>query len=121
MWIKNLTIAVAVVALTAAIEIVAQAGQHGGHGGGGGMSMPMPTTPSVKTGKYTGKVISMDQSTITVEFQRKGQTETVTLLTTGETKTKGDVTVGAQIKVKYREDGAHKIATSIEAKKAKGA
>ncbi len=86
------------------------------------MSMPMPMTPSVKTGKYTGKVIGMDQSTITVEFQRKGRAETVTLFTTGETKTKGEIAVGTEVKVKYREEGVQRIATSIEGKKkAKGA
>lgn len=95
------------------------AGQHEGHGGGGGMSMPMPTQESVKTGKYTGKVISVDPSSITVEVNKKGQTETVTFLTTDQTKTKGEIAVGAEVKVKYREERAQKVATSIETKKTK--
>lgn len=94
------------------------AGQHEGHGGGG-MSMPMPTQEFIKTGKYAGKVVSVDQSSITLEVQKKGQIETITLLTTDQTKTKGDIIVGAEVKVKYREERAQKVATSIEAKKAK--
>lgn len=81
--------------------------------------MPMPMQESVKTGKYTGKVVRVEQTSVTVEVQKKGQTETVTFLTTDQTKTKGEITVGAEVKVKYREERAQKVATSIEAKKAK--
>ena len=95
------------------------AGQHEGHGGGGGMSMPMPTQEFIKTGKYTGKVLSVDRGSITIEVRKKGQAETITFLTNDQTKTKGDIIVGAEVKVKYREEKAQKVATSIEAMKAK--
>lgn len=82
--------------------------------------MPMPMVPSVKTGKYTGKVVSVEANSITVEVKKKGQTETVTFLTTDQTKTKGDIAVGATIKVNYREEGLQKVAASLEIKKDKG-
>lgn len=73
--------------------------------------MPMPTQEFVKTGKYTGKVVGVDQSSVTLEVQKKGQIETITLLTTDQTKTKGDIIVGTEVNVKYREERAQKVAT----------
>jgi len=93
-------------------------GQHGGHGGG----MPEPTREFVKTGKYTGKVVTVDQSTIAIEVMKKGKTETFTFLKTDQTKSKGqgEAVPGAEVKIKYREEGGQMVATEIEVKKPRG-
>lgn len=83
------------------------------------MSMPMPTQPNIKTGKFTGKVIAIDRESLTVETQRKGQAESHTLRLTDQTKTKGEVSVGSEVKVNYREETSGQIATSVQAKKQK--
>lgn len=101
------------IAATSAPRLLAQ---HD-HGGGGGMSMPMPSMPTVHTGKAKGKVVSKEQSSLTVETA-KGQ---ATYMMNGGTKTKGDLVPGAKVTVKYREEHGVLTATSVEAKKRKGA
>ena len=103
--------------LLAMSQAVLVRGQHEGHGGG--LSAPMPPREFVKTGKHSGKVVSFDQSSLTVEVQKKGQTETVSLFVTDRTKSKGEIAVGAPVKVKYREEKGQKIATNIEIKRTK--
>jgi len=93
------------------------AGQHAGHGG---ISFPGPSREFSKTGKYTGKVVRVDQSSITIETQKKNQAERLTFQLTDQTETKGSVAVGADVKIKYREEMALRVVTAIEVKKAKG-
>lgn len=93
------------------------AGQHEGHGG---ISFPEPTREFIKTGKYDGKVITVDDSSITIEVQKKDQTQTFTFQITDETKTKGSIEAGSDVRMKYRENMGQKVATSIEARKPKG-
>ena len=114
---KKVIGAMVVTLLLAMSQAVLVRGQHEGHGGG--LSAPMPPREFVKTGKQSGKVVSFDQSSITVEVQKKGQTETVSLFVTDRTKTKGEIAVGAPVKVKYREEKGQTIATNIEAKRTK--
>ena len=109
--------AMVVTLLLAMSQAVLVRGQHEGHGGG--LSAPVPPLEFVKTGKHSGKVVSFDQSSITVEVQNKGQTETVRFLITDRTKTKGEIAVGAPVKVKYQDEKGIKIATNIEIKRTK--
>ncbi len=102
--------------LLAMSQAVLVRAQHEGHGGG--LSAPMPPREFVKTGKQSGKVASFDQSSITVEVRQKGQTETVSFFITDRTKTKGEIAVGAPVKIKYREEKGQKIATNIEIRRA---
>lgn len=108
---------VVALALVAANQVFLVAGQHEGHGGG--ISNPMPAREVAKTGKSTGKVVSVNQASITIEVQKKGQPETLSFLITEQTKTKGEIAVGTEVKVKYREEMAVKTATSIEVGKTK--
>ncbi|MBI4445562.1 MAG: hypothetical protein HY645_06580 [Acidobacteria bacterium] len=94
-------------------------GQHGGHGEGG-MSMPMPEHESMKTGTHTGRVLSVDQSSMALAVMKNGKVETIMLSLTDQTKTKGEIAPGTEVKVKYREEMGMKLATNIEVKKSKG-
>lgn len=115
---RNKVIGVMVVTLMllAMSQAVLVRGQHQGHGGG--LTAPMPPLEFVKTGKQSGKVASFDQSSITVEVRQKGQTETVSFFITDRTKTKGEIALGAPVKVRYREEKGQKIATNIEIRRA---
>ena len=91
--------------------------QHAGHGD---PSFPFPSAPAVRTGKAKGKIVEFDRTSITLETEQKGRTETVTYLVGDRTKIKGDLTPGADVVVKFREEDGGRMATSIEVKKAKG-
>jgi|DewCreStandDraft_2_1066082.scaffolds.fasta_scaffold22637_1 hypothetical protein len=85
-----------------------------------GSSMPMPSTPQVRTGKITGKIVDVSDSSITVETNNKGQTlRAATYLIDRRTKIKGAPTVGQEVVVKYREERGVVVATNIEVKKTK--
>ncbi len=90
--------------------------QHSGHGG---LAPSSPPTPVVQTGKMKGKIVEVDSNSITVETQKGGRTERITCLIGGNTKTKGELHLGADVVVKYREEQGIKTATSVEVKKAK--
>lgn len=114
---KLISTVLVVFALLVSSQLFLLAGQHEGHGG---VAFPEPTRESIKTGKYTGKVVSFDQSSITIETQKKGQAERLTFQLTDQTEAKGSLAVGADVKIKYREEMALRVATAIEVKKAKG-
>lgn len=99
--------------------IPAASAQHGGHGGHGGGDMSMPSVPVVKTGKVKGKIVQVNPESITVEMEKKGQTERTTYMFDGRTKKKGDLEAGTEVVVKYREVRGAPVATSVEAKKPK--
>ena len=84
-----------------------------------GSSTPMPSMPQVRTGKVTGKVVDVNDNSITVETNKKGQTLKATYLIDGRTKAKGTPAVGQEVTVKYREDRGAQVATNIEVKKSK--
>ena len=90
--------------------------QHSGHGV---PVPPSPAAPVVQTGKLKGKVVDFDPTSITLETQKKGRTERVICLIGAGTKTRGDLQIGADVVVKYREEAGNKMATSIEVKKTK--
>lgn len=92
--------------------------QHGGHSGGGG-GMSMPSVPAVRTGKVKGRLVQASPESITVETEKKGQTERSTYMLNERTKKKGDLEAGAEVVVKYREEPGAPVATSVEAKKPK--
>jgi hypothetical protein len=75
--------------------------------------------PQVRTGKVTGKVVDVNDNSITVETNKKGQTLKATYLIDGRTKAKGTPAVGQEVTVKYREDRGAQVATNIEVKKTK--
>ena len=104
----------AVVVLTAAGSIAAWA-QHAGHGG---TSAPQPAS-SVFFGKVKGKVIELSQGVITVEKLKKNQAEKIMILMDARTEVKGDLQVGADVVVKYREELGNRTATRIEVQKPK--
>ena len=88
--------------------------QHGGHGGS---STPMPSVPEVRTGKTTGKVVEVNDNSITVETNIQGETLKATYLIDRRTKTNGTPAVGQEVVVKYREERGVLVATNIEVKK----
>lgn len=106
--------AVFIVALTIAMGSIRTWAQHAGHGG----IAPQPT-PSAWFGKVKGKVVELSQSTIAVEKPKKNKTEKLVILIDGRTEVKGDVEIGADVVVKYREEFGSKTATQIEVKKPK--
>lgn len=90
------------------------------HDGAHGPSAPLPTSvPEVRTGKTTGRVVQIDENTITVETIKKNQALKATYLIDQKTKTKGSPEVGQDVVVKYREERTGPVATNIEVKKAK--
>ncbi len=90
--------------------------QHSGHGG----ALPSPPpAPVVHSGKVKGKIVAVDSTSITVETLKAGRTEKVTCFIGDKTKTKGELRVGAEVVVKYREELGIRTATSVEVKKAK--
>ena len=91
--------------------------QHGGHGGGGDYSAPPTVSESVRTGKAKGKVVEFDRTSLTLETQKKGRAVRATYMVDDRTKTKGNLEVGAEVEVKYREMPGMFMATSIEVKK----
>ena len=108
--------AVAVSVLVAAVEAPLAVAQHSGHEM---PSVPSPAAPVARTGKAQGRILELSNTSITLETQRKGRAEKVTYLMGGETKRKGDLGVGADVVVRYREERGNNIATSVEAKKQK--
>ena len=114
---KLISTVLVVFTLLVSSQLFLLAGQHEGHGG---ISLPGPSREFSKTGKYTGKVVRVDQSSITIESQKKNQAERLTFQLTDQTETKGSLAVGADVKIKYREEMALRVATAIEVKKAKG-
>jgi len=91
--------------------------QHAGHGGGGDYSPPPNMSEYVRTGKAKGRVVEFDRTSLTLEMQKKGQAVRATYLIDAGTKTKGNVELGAEVEVKYREVPGTFFATSIEVKK----
>ena len=71
----------------------------------------------VRTGKERGKVFEFDRTSLTLETQKKGRAVRTTYLIDVGTKTKGNVEVGAEVEVKYREVLRTFFATGIEVKK----
>lgn len=89
--------------------------QHAGHGG-------VPSSPPAPTawfGKVKGKVIALGQNTITIEKLKKREAEKFVILVDGRTEVKGDLQVGADVVVKYREELGNRTATRIEVQKPK--
>ena len=86
--------------------------------GGGGMSMPGPTV-SVRTGKHTGKLISKDETSITIDGSK---TKTQTYMIDAKTSFKGELLPGSEVTVKYQDHSGMLLATAVEAKvnKSKG-
>lgn len=111
---KNTMLATFVLAAVLSGPFMAWA-QHGGHGGA---STPMPSIPEVRTGKTTGKVVEVNDNSITVATNRKGSLK-VTYLIDRRTKTKGTLAVGQEVVVKHREERGVLVATNIEVKKTK--
>ncbi len=103
-------IAVTLVCVAMPLTVLAQH-DHGG----GGMSMPMPSAPSVRTGKLTGTLVSRDDTSITVQANQKGSP--ATFMVDQQTKFKGPVEPGAAITVKFQEQAGMQKATNVEAKK----
>lgn len=103
------------VALTTAMGSIGTWAQHAGHGG-----VPSsPPAPSASFGKLKGKVVELGQNTITVEKLKKHETEKLVILMDGRTEVKGDLQVGADVVVKYREELGNRTATRIEVQKPK--
>ena len=90
--------------------------QHAGHGG---VSPSPQPAPSVRSGKVKGKVVALGQNAITVEKPKKNETERFAILMDGRTEVKGDLKVGADVVIKYREEFGNRTATRIEVKKPK--
>lgn len=87
---------------------------HGGHSGHGAPSHP---APQIRGGKEKGRVVvAREENSLTVEVSRKGQTVSKAFFITSETKLKGAVEAGADVEVKYREEGGRLLATSITVK-----
>jgi hypothetical protein len=86
---------------------------HGGHSGHGAPSHP---APQIRSGKEKDRVVAREENSITVEVSRKGQTVSKAFFITSETKLKGAVEAGADVEVKYREEGGRLLATSIAVK-----
>lgn len=105
----------AIVLMTATSSIGAWA-QHAGHGGVSPSPLP---APNVHFGKVKGKVVDLGQSAITVEKSKKDKIEKFVILMDGRTEVKGDLKVGADVVVKYREGFGNRTATHIEVKKPK--
>lgn len=78
-----------------------------------------PSIPEVRTGKTTGRVLEINDNTITVETKKKDQALKATYIIDQKTKTKGSPEVGQDVVVKYREERTGPVATNIEVKKAK--
>ncbi len=108
--------AVAVTFFLAGMGSTVALAQHSEHGGAPPSSPPAPV---VHGGKVKGKIVAVDSSSITVETQKAGGTERITCLIDSRTKTKGDLPIGAEVVVKYREEQGIRTATSVEVKKAK--
>ena len=72
---------------------------------------------SVRTGKAKGKVAAFDRTSLTLEMQKKGQAVRANYRIDVSTKTKGNVEVGAEVEIKYREVLGTFFATSVEVKK----
>ncbi len=108
--------AVAVTFFLAGMGSTVAPAQHSGHGG---LAPSFPPTPVIQTGKMKGKIVEVDASSITVETQKAGRTEKVICFIGDRTKTKGELRVGADVVVKYREEQGVRTATTIEVKKAK--
>ena len=106
-------LAIAVMIATGTIETWAQ---HAGHGGV--PSSPQPA-PSVWFGKVKGKVVELGQNTITIEKLKKREAERFVVLMDGRTEVKGDLQVGADVVIKYREGLGSRTATRIEVQKPK--
>lgn len=87
--------------------------QHN-HGGGG---MPMPSPTAARTGTVKGTFVSRDETSIQVKV--KDKEHATTLMIDRGTKFKGELEPGAEVTVKYRDDGGVQKASSVEAKKAK--
>ena len=85
--------------------------------GGGGMSMPSPTVPAARTGKFSGTVVSRDATSIKVEGKQK---KAETYMLDPKTIFKGDIQPGADVTVKYQGHTGMQTAISVEAKKSKG-
>lgn len=113
-----LVLAILVVGTGLGAGHIAALPQHGGHGGGG-HSPAMESVPSIRTGKLKGKIVEVDETSITVETQEKGKPVRTTCLIDPRTKTKGNPAAGEEVVVKYREEEGRKTATSIEIKKPK--
>ena len=60
---------------------------------------------------------AFDRTSLTLEMQKKGQAVRANYLIDVGTKTKGNVEVGAEVEVKYREVLGTFFSTSIEVKK----
>lgn len=106
-------LAVAVMTAAGSIGIWAQ---HAGHGGA--TSSPQPA-PGIWLGKVKGKVVDLGQSAITVEKVKKNKTENFVILMDARTEVKGDLQVGVDVVVKYREELGNRTATRIEVQKPK--
>lgn len=118
---KNKTLVkliVAVVLISPVGSLVALA-QHGGHGGGGDYSPAPNMSESVRTGKTKGKVVEFDRTSLTLETQKNGRSVRATYMIDERTKMKGNLEVGANVEVKYREMPGMFMATSVEVKKPK--
>lgn len=111
-----LVVAIAVAGTGLGAGYIAALPQHGGHGG---HSTASESLPSVRTGKIKGKIVEVDETSITVETQEKGKPVRTTCLIDPRTKTKGNPAAGEEVVVKYREEEGRKTATSIEIKKPK--
>ena len=106
--------------LVAAIVFIAFLGQfvaRAQHAGHGDYSPPSNMSEYVRTGKERGKVFEFDRTSLTLETQKKGRAVRTTYLIDVGTKTKGNVEVGAEVEVKYREVLRTFFATGIEVKK----
>ena len=111
-WIgAKFTVALLFVAFCGSFVALAQ---HAGHGD---YSPPPNVSENVRTGKAKGKVIEFDRTLLTLEMQKKGQAVRANYLIDVGTKTKGNVEVGAEVEVKYREVLGTFFSTSIEVKK----
>ena len=80
--------------------------------GGGGMSMPAPTV-SVRTGKLTGKLVSKDETSITIEASKA---KTQMYMIDSKTSFKGEILPGSEVTVKYQDHSGMLLATAVEAK-----
>ena len=110
---KAMLVRVAVAAaLLAAIAGPSAWAQHSGH------SAP-PSTQGAWFGKAKGKVVQLDQNSITIEREKKGKTEKILFLITDRTDIKGVLGPGADVTVQYREESGNRTAAKIEVQKPK--
>lgn len=88
--------------------------QHAGHGG-----TPTSTWPESApwSGKEKGKVTELTKTSITIEKQKKRSTETVTYLMNDRIEVKGELAVGSEVVIHYRQQSGIKTVTRIEVKK----